>query len=428
MTQTIPEKTQNQDPEVQRRFWFDYLSKLNDRQRQASQSTGITNWVLIVAAIGLAYGLISQVEQLNKFPKALEIASLIFVLQYDLVFFFGIAFLSLYLFSLGTLPQIRLCPDLERRREIVLFWSYTSLLIVITATHFCFSWILAGPQFVKWYLLVSGVFLLINASLLFTKRVRRGIREKKSGIPLPRFTGYSWGPEWTPIAMAIFFPFGCYAGAALLIQLRTASQSSMGWLLPLQAASQLTLLLATMCFLGERFLQSASREIYLQLERDIVLDDLSTEEIKRRFILQSLGPSISDWINGLAQELKEVSQKVQRMQESALCRIPEIEALDEAYAHERVGRAIEVKNNLRTTHLELFRKIKSIEIRLDQLFEHPCSLDEELLRSAGAELLAQLKHTLEEFQSTVPLLGRLDHLLDAIATDSPSPKGPQQTP
>jgi hypothetical protein len=54
MTHALPEKTQNQDPEGERRFWFDYLSKLNDRHQQTARSTGITNWVLLVATMGLA--------------------------------------------------------------------------------------------------------------------------------------------------------------------------------------------------------------------------------------------------------------------------------------------------------------------------------------------------------------------------------------
>jgi hypothetical protein len=338
------------------------------------------------------------------------------------VYFFGMAFLFLFIFSLGALLEIRLLPDLERRREILLSGAIHSFIMLITATHFWFSWILAGPPFVKWYLLVSGTYLLINESLGITKLVRKVILDKKSGNSLPRFRGNPARPDLTTIATAIHLPFGCYAGAALLIQLRTASQSGMGWLLPLQAASQLTILLATVCFLGFRAMESASKEIYRQLERDILLDNLSAEEIKRRFILQSLGPSLSDWFTGLAKELEEATKKVRRTREDAVCRIQEIEAINKAYALERAGRAKAVGDNICKTASEYNSKFKSIKTRFHTFSKYRFSLDKELLKSTAAQFLAQLDRDSGELESMTSLLDKVNHLVDGDAADSPSPK------
>lgn len=76
--------------EGDRKLWFDFLSKLNDRSLQQKRESGATTWVLLAAAAAIVYKCVPLIPQFLSVPATLKAASLIFILEVDILMFFGV--------------------------------------------------------------------------------------------------------------------------------------------------------------------------------------------------------------------------------------------------------------------------------------------------------------------------------------------------
>ncbi|AET61842.1 hypothetical protein HPL003_25630 [Paenibacillus terrae HPL-003] len=58
--------------------WLDYVNRLQDRERQKIISSGITNWTLLLAVMGLAYWIYPDIAAIQKNWKTVLIGYVLF--------------------------------------------------------------------------------------------------------------------------------------------------------------------------------------------------------------------------------------------------------------------------------------------------------------------------------------------------------------
>ncbi|MBE0339556.1 hypothetical protein [Paenibacillus sp. 23TSA30-6] len=58
--------------------WLDYVNRLQERERQKIISSGITNWTLLLAVMGLAYWIYPDIAAIQKNWKTVLIGYVLF--------------------------------------------------------------------------------------------------------------------------------------------------------------------------------------------------------------------------------------------------------------------------------------------------------------------------------------------------------------
>jgi hypothetical protein len=95
-----------------------------------------------------------------------------------------------------------------------------------------------------------------------------------------------------------------------------------------------------------RVLSLSRHAAFQNLERAIVVENLSPVEIRSRFVTQLLGTSTADWVVEAIDGIKNSDTKLRGCAESVEARLSEIESIDAQYGLERKGRAKKLLDEL----------------------------------------------------------------------------------
>src|ERR1700722_10524788 len=148
----LPEIGSTPQMDTERRLWFDFLSKLNDRSIQERRESGATGWVLLAAAVGILYTCVPRIPHFLSLPDALRAAFVIFLLEVDGLVLFCMAFgLAIHWADEATPGRLE-PPTFRRFRSLLLAVLYIGAL-VLAAGHAWFAARFALPGITKWALL-----------------------------------------------------------------------------------------------------------------------------------------------------------------------------------------------------------------------------------------------------------------------------------
>jgi hypothetical protein len=64
----------------QERLWFEYLSKLNDRELQTQRASGSTSWLLLAVVAAIVYRGLSGLQGFLSIPHAVTTTAVVGVL------------------------------------------------------------------------------------------------------------------------------------------------------------------------------------------------------------------------------------------------------------------------------------------------------------------------------------------------------------
>ena len=96
-----------------------------------------------------------------------------------------------------------------------------------------------------------------------------------------------------------------------------------------------------------RFLGNTSQHKFLGLERDIVLNRLTSAEIRSRYLRDLSGPDMAQWLDDAFVTLDQKEEHLNREQESAQGEVNEIASINAEYQLERRGRVKSVADKLK---------------------------------------------------------------------------------
>jgi hypothetical protein len=340
----------------ERKLWFEYLTKLNDREMQMARSSGATSWVLLAVAAGIAYRSLAEFKQLLSTPYALTTAAIVGVLLFDSFFWFRFAGTGLFYYCSGKVEG-RLLPDIGRRALSV--WNSVLQVgfIALGVAHFALSKS-SGPGVPRRTLFAFGFVWIADVTAGLGLRVGQWLRARRLRIPPLVFQAHPVPPLFGGLGIAISgFVIGGIATTLLYRYMAWLNSLPKDWAEPLRAAAEFWVLAILLLILFHRGLQSLSRGVYLELERDVLLLHLTPQQIEQRFIDEAVGASMADWLRKLRAKMRATQTDLNDTIGRFLGELKEIESIDPSYSIERGERArrlqekcsAEVKDHIRNT-------------------------------------------------------------------------------
>ncbi|OFV85403.1 MAG: hypothetical protein A2620_02680 [Acidobacteria bacterium RIFCSPHIGHO2_01_FULL_67_28] len=377
----MPENGQPVSPrnaDAERKLWFDYLAKLNDRDLQTARASGITTWGLLAVAAGIAWQGLHRLPKLLGTPTGFENASVTVVLQLDAVYMLTSSVLCLLDVIRGE-TEDRFLPETRKPA----YWVVTAILFFFIATLAVAHFVISGygrTPFVRWTLVSIGLWQVLAIGFLVGTETLRARKARKHGFPRPILSYSALRTAAGKILYSILAGFiGVAVIAALITFVRGLSRAAEDWLLPLGAATYVSAFLVILSLLFLRAVHSASRATYKNLERDIVVERLEPDAIKFRFVTQALGPSIADWLSGLDQEFRSAEARWEAFLASLLPRVEEIKAIDPAYKLERDGRLRQLLEDNEREFTRLYTELGGVIAQLDDFVRYHATIREKRL-------------------------------------------------
>jgi hypothetical protein len=347
------------------RLWFDYLSKLNDRELQTARASGATSWLLLAVVAAIAYRGLSGLNRFVSAPHALATAGTVGALLGDSLLHFLLAFFGLVYYSVGKF-EARLVPSLTSRARGVLVYTFAAAWLAFAGAHFLLSGS-AAPAVPRTALIAFGLLCLANGVYGLLSRLYQWRRAKGLGIPFVELRGLPVSPTFGGLGLGVFgLAIGGVASACLykdLVRLGSLSVDYVGYL---SIASQFWVSAILLFVLFNRLLASLSRGVYLELERDVVLKHLSVQEIQQRFTEEALGKPVANWLNELRAQLNVARSRFRDIASRITVELDEVEKIDRSYSLERQGRALEIANNYAAELKDLAQKERAVAERVKQ--------------------------------------------------------------
>jgi len=395
---THPSVSPDTSAETERKLWLDYLAKLNDRELQKERASGATNWVLLAITIATLYKLFQALPRLVEANTSWLNIGALFALELDFLILLGIVLGFLFAYCKGS-QERRIFPELKVRAHQILAVLIHTSQVGLIVLHLVTLRLGIQPTFVRWTLGLFALFWLANLVSSLRKYLKRLriTREHKISIPITTVDFPATG-AFAVIGVLLITPIAILGAVGLFLCIRSLMILSPNtWLLSFNAASQMVGVYLLLFFLFARGLYSQSRTIYLELERDIVMEKLPIEIIRRRFILEVIGPEIADWLTSATDDLERNQKEFQGLLELTETACGEIENIDAGYPLEREGRANEVSAKLagglktfRAKHLAVATQLQeSVKIHKLVEFEHKAIRDQLEQLSKSKQLLAK---------------------------------------
>jgi hypothetical protein len=409
--------TPQADPE--RRLWFDFLSKLNDRSIQEQRESGATGWVLLAAAVGILYTCVPLIPHFLSLPGALRAASVIFLLEVDgLAFFYAAYALALHYskdIAGGRLQPHALSRFLQAFSLAVCFGA-----LILAALHGWPVWRFNLQGFVKWVLVFFGLVWLGDFAVLIVRRWRKGSKAKRLRTTVPTFSGITIPRGEGKVTAVVSLAMSICAVCALLVYLRSLDRLPADWVTPLSAASHLLALVGVVAILLLRRAAREHRGAYLALERAIVVERLSADEIRARFEAEMLGPAVADWLKELGDGVRREHDNLKAALGSVRERAKEIRGIDPRYKLERMGRAKALSADWRKTVEGHLSKLQAFSFQVGEGSDFPLSpVEYKILSRVQAEWHELIRQAKEENNSTAAVLEELVRLIDTEGKDAP---------
>ena len=333
------------DSPGQVRLWVEYVRSQNERRLQSHQRSGLTNYALAAVLAGLLYRFVPQVPRFVASPEFFGPSLVIFAVEVDAAFYLLCAYGILIYFCSGV-GENRIQPQARRRVNDVVRWAIVLVGFAIGLFHIWIGvWLAYPSDFVKWAVIGLGFWWLANMFLATRNEIRTIRRARRHKILRPRFTAMTFPPNWEALIYGVALALiGVFALAVLIV---FAHQLEVNWVSPLGAASIFNAFGAICVVLIWRGLARATEGTYDTLERDIVLYQLDSEQIKERFVRQTLGADAVAWLDELLAALKQGDDELRASCDSVRQRLQEVEAIDPSYVMERKGRRDELAKQLR---------------------------------------------------------------------------------
>jgi hypothetical protein len=329
-----PEK---HDDDRQKKLWFDYVKTLNERHLQAAQRSGVTNYLLVTALAALLFRYLPHLSYFLQSPDYPKGAVIFFVLQTDFFAFVALALITVSLYCAQGIEH-RVFPEHRRRVSQIILGVMLVLTTSLAVAHVSILWrISPASQWVRRGLILLATYWLLNTGVVAGKegiKIRKSLKHK---VPIPRFSAPLLEPTLliSLISGCIYGLMALVPAACLILYVKTLSTD---WIEPWKAASVSLGFCFLVLYMLNRAAFTVGQNSYLELERDIVLQNLEVEEIRTRFVNQLIGPDAAQWLDDVLAEFTASNEVRKKNHESSRKQLQEIRQIDVAYSAERKAR------------------------------------------------------------------------------------------
>ncbi len=408
----LPKETPQSTADSQRKLWFEYLSKLNDREIQSASASGFTPWALVAVAAAIIYQCVPQIPAFLSIPGVAKTSVLILLLEIDTLFFVGCSIVFMIVYSGPNLTS-RLLPEHNIRAARTRTSALRILVAGVAVAHFLVFRQVSNFRFVRGVLFAYGLLWFVNLAFGIWQDFKMAREAKKLGLPLPAFTVTKGSAVMaTPVGALIVFVLGAIPLTALFLYVRSLARAGAPWVSLLGATADVLVVVAVLGTLFVLAVNSESRGIFLALERDIVLENFSPSEIRERFMRDIFGHSVGDWLETVFQKRRESIVRMIALTESMMPHVEEIEALDTNFPIERAGRAERLKAELDARSTVCAQELRGFVFQIQQLNTlSPGTLGQDIL----TRMMGQWTDETNQLTEAASSVGKLKRRLAVLA-------------
>lgn len=376
-------------------LWFRYLTKLNDRALNRRTASGLTTWALAAVIAALLFRVLDHMPMLTTRHDSLSLHALAVVGIMNVLIFGLLTTISLVAKGMPTM-EARLSTRLERAANPAVYAPALALLFAVSVLNFFVTEPARLRGLSRWPFLTLGVFFAFQLIFPAISKVRTMFRNR-AARDLPDL---STPPYHASAKLRSAFEFGllAMAFAGLAIATVPAIQSlphvtttmhveALKW--AMQVAGVL-LLSVFLCFRMVGLLRERHLE---RLERRIVLENLSSEEISNLYVREFLGPTVQDWLAEAEQELSRRYTEFEDAASAAEISFRELTTIDPSMTYEITGRKKEICKTLKAPLNAYTEYTKELLSKVKHLAGQKAFLSTvDVLKKLTASLENQLEH------------------------------------
>ena len=326
-------------------MWFQYLTKINDRALNKRRASGVTTWAVAGVIAYLGFQILNRVTLFttntanNSRIISLHIISLAATINLS---FFVILFLAILLIKGDSKIEHRLATRLDRAASPAGYVPLFSVVIFAAALNFYSISPVAAHNMLRWpFVTVGGFFaiqvvgpLLLKASLTW--------RNRKSTAELPVLSVPFYiasdkiHNSFTTIMLFISL-FGLAISFVPVIQAMPHLTEELH-ITTITWSFQVTALVFLFLWLCFRMVGLLSEQHLERLERRIVLEDLSADDIQSLYVREFLGQTIQDWLSDVEREQERLHILFLSTATDAEKEFADIAVIDRKLTYEITGR------------------------------------------------------------------------------------------
>jgi hypothetical protein len=300
--------------------WLDYLSRLKDRSDRADQTTGQTRWVFYGVIGTLLYKAASVLPQMATDQAGRRAIEILVVLGANVATFGYFAYREF-------LPRIKdgsfdLSYVPHARQSFVFSWVrfFGAILAVLSMSELWLVHIDHDlPIFIRVSLFSLGCMhgLFAVGLLSFIYITGRTQKRFSSTLPLVLDSNPTVAKVLTCVVVAGLV--GCVIAISSYIGFLARGYPK--WLLAVQISVGILVWVWAVLSLIIRASREEMAGVITQLEREILLEGLSSEEIKERFVQRLIAPPLRLWLSEFSlktsKQLEEISAWLTTMEGDA---------------------------------------------------------------------------------------------------------------
>jgi hypothetical protein len=300
--------------ESERKFWLEYLARLNDRRVRAGGISGATSWALLGVLVAILYKAIPQLPAFLVDRSNFNNCLVLFVLEVDVVLHLIFSYFFLLGFYSGGVAAASL-PERSRRLRWIVVPAVLVLQFVLTIGHLTAAWLCAtGSRFVFWLLIGMAIFWAANLWSLAKKETTRFRHARRYKIPVPLFAGSTVNPGLGMVLSCLMVLVICVVCSVGFFWYWSYLEGrGANWLSPLAASSYAITFIGVLAGLVSEGFQLVTVGSYEALERAIMLGSLPSSEIRATFVRQLVGSNAAEWLNEQTDILRAANEAMQEV-------------------------------------------------------------------------------------------------------------------
>lgn len=346
----------------QRRLWFDYIKTLNDRSLQSAQRSGITTYVLLATLLGLLYKFGPLTPPFLSRTDELGTGIVVFVLEVIVLSSFGLALTGIEIYCAGDIVS-RAHPKSAEASVRISFALATLLAIGFICLELRVATHVALPaKGIRYLLWAHALWLAVNIIFPIFRFYQLAKKARDIKYPLPQFFPFRLPPAAHLPALGVTACWLLLGIFFLIVYLRATPPY---WNQSLKAASITLVVISIVVCLIWKSISSANLHRYFGLERDIVLNSMTSAEIRDRYLSELTGPDMAQWLDDALNVLDKKRSDFDRELASSEEKLRQIQNISTEYPIERKARAKETLANLETVLDECLNQLSLLNFQSD---------------------------------------------------------------
>lgn len=328
----------------EKKMWFEYIAKTNDRRQAKRRASGITTWAIYGLLAYLLTSFVIKIPQYNS-PQALKTVTLGVTSANNFIICITMILYVVRKRITFSPHSFRLFSRIGKKINYFSNWAGLLFCIIAVLLNAIVIFVAYNPKIPTWPNWIIGIYLSASIILALKERWQAFRREKYLNGDIPE------------MPKNIFSTKGEAVGASLLFLILTICTSvpiiASFWMINTDRHVSLVTISIQLCVTMYAFLHLISqsmedtRQSYLEgLECKIVLDNMTVEQIRDAYVLDYMGETTRRWVQGAESELNRQYELMKEIMQDIKQSVIQINSIDSTYHHEIKGKKKEICTKL----------------------------------------------------------------------------------